>query len=443
MSDLALRVAPCRGADRAGRAVRAWVGFSGSRAVRGRVVKGWAYVLVAGRYRATELLGRGGMGEVWRAADELLGRPVALKLLLTAGDDPTAAERFRREARTAARLNHPHVVAVYDAGTHDGRGFLVMELVDGHSLSQELAAHTVLDPDRIAEIAAQAAAGLAAAHRMGVVHRDVKPGNLLLTADGSLKIGDFGIASFVDDPSAALTATGQVLGTSAYLAPERALGRPAEPASDVYALGCVLYELATGRPPFSADSTMGVVYQHVDALPPPPVRLRPALPGTLSDYLLQMLAKDPRVRPTADEAADRFAAYGRPADAVPPTTRPAPAAQAASVTGTVRMATAAPPRRGGARRGAALAGIAGALAVGTAAVVALTMNSGNDAPASPRGSVAPVPSSAGTATTLAPAGAPAAVTSAATTTARPPAAGKGPGKRTAKAPAKKAPPRKP
>ncbi|MFJ5534121.1 serine/threonine-protein kinase [Streptomyces sp. NPDC093261] len=298
-------------------------------------------------------------------------------MLLAGNTDPTAAERFRREAQTAARLNHSHVVAVYDAGVHDGRGFLGMELVEGHSLAEELSARGVLEPVRVASIARQAASGLASAHRLGVIHRDIKPGNLLLSADDSLKIGDFGIASFADDPSAALTATGQVLDTSTYLAPERALGNSAEPGTDIYALGCVLYELTTGHLPFQADSTLGVVYQHVDALPAPPMRLCPELPGATSDYLLRMLAKDPAGRPTAEQTAHWFAAQHRTPESVPPR---APAAPAAPITKTARMAAAPPPGRRSVRRVSARAGAAGAVALGTAAVVGLTMNSNSGQP---------------------------------------------------------------
>lgn len=208
-------------------------------------------MLVAGRYRLEESLGRGGMGEVWRAADQVLGRAVAVKLML--GDaDAESAGRFRLEARTAARLNHPHVVSVYDFGSHDGQLYLVTELVNGRSLAQELAARSPVDSVRASDIGARAATGLAAAHRQAVIHRDIKPANVMVTVDGTVKIADFGIARFADEASRALTATGRVMGSSGYLAPERALGRPAEPASDVYALGCVLYKLATGRPPSSA-----------------------------------------------------------------------------------------------------------------------------------------------------------------------------------------------
>ncbi|MBT2386225.1 serine/threonine-protein kinase [Streptomyces sp. ISL-11] len=264
-------------------------------------------MLVADRYRLDELLGRGGMGEVWQARDEVLGRQVAVKLLLGDDGDESAASRFRLEAQTAARLNHPQVVAVYDFGSWDGRFYLVMELVRGPSLAQELAAHGSLGPERVASIAAQTASGLAAAHRQGVVHRDVKPGNLMLDADGTLKIGDFGIARFVDETSAALTRVGQIVGTSTYLAPERALGRMAGPASDVYALGCVLYQLLVGRPPFWADSPTALLYLHVDTPPEPPRRHRPDLTPAFESYLLRMLAKQPEERPSAQEVAEWFA----------------------------------------------------------------------------------------------------------------------------------------
>ncbi|AKA03972.1 serine/threonine protein kinase [Streptomyces noursei ZPM] len=263
-------------------------------------------MLIAGRYRLRDTIGRGAMGEVWRAFDETLGRPVAVKLLLPHDSDPTAPSRFRLEARTAGRLSHPHAVAVLDFGEHEGRLFLVMELVDGGSLADRLTVSGPLPAEHVAQIAAQAALGLAAAHQQGIVHRDIKPANLLLGADGTLKIGDFGIARFLDDPGAALTATGQIVGTSLYLAPERALGRTAGPASDVYSLGCLLYQLLTGRPPFQADSALAVLHQHLDAAPVPPRRLGADLPPAFESYLLGLLAKEPESRPTAEEVADWF-----------------------------------------------------------------------------------------------------------------------------------------
>ncbi|GGY06382.1 serine/threonine-protein kinase [Streptomyces djakartensis] len=265
-------------------------------------------MLLAGRYRLDVEIGRGGMGEVWRAYDEMLARPVAVKLLLPQDTDATAASRFRLEAQTAGRLNHPNVVGVLDFGEYDNRLYLVMELVDGDSLAGVLSASGALPAERVAALAAQAAAGLAAAHAQGIVHRDVKPANLLLDAHGTLKIGDFGIARFLDDPGAALTATGQIVGTGLYLAPERALGRPAGPASDMYSLGCVLYQLLSGRPPFQADTAVALLHQHLDSVPVPPRELGVAgLPPAFENYLLGLLAKQPEDRPTAQQAAEWFA----------------------------------------------------------------------------------------------------------------------------------------
>ncbi|WP_411070966.1 serine/threonine-protein kinase [Streptomyces sp. cmx-4-25] len=263
-------------------------------------------MLVADRYRLHVCIGRGGMGEVWQATDEVLGRAVAVKLMLANAADPSAGDRFRLEAQTAARLSHPHVVGVFDFGTWDGKLFLVMELVEGDSLAGSPSDPLVLPPERVAVVAAHAAAGLAAAHRQGVVHRDIKPGNLLIDAEGTVKLADFGIARFVDDPSAALTTTGQIVGTGLYLAPERALGQPASPASDVYSLGCVLYQLLTGRPPFRADTATALLYQHIDTPPAPPAHLGVALPPEFESYLLSLLAKQPEQRPPAQAIADWF-----------------------------------------------------------------------------------------------------------------------------------------
>ncbi|TRV78344.1 serine/threonine protein kinase [Streptomyces sp. 130] len=266
------------------------------------------------------------MGEVWRATDEVLGRAVAVKLLLGEHADESATARFRLEAQTAARLSHPHLVAVFDFGAWENRLFLVMELVEGRSLADLLLAQERLGPEQAARIAGQAAAGLAAAHRQGVVHRDIKPGNLMLDGEGTVKIGDFGIAQFVDDPSAALTTTGHIVGTSLYLAPERALGRTADAASDMYSLGCVVYQLLLGEPPFRSDTATATLYQHVDT-PPVPLRRRGVdVPAAFDAYLLGLLAKQPEDRPTAQQVADWFhsdAWRGRP-EPLPPH-HPAPA----------------------------------------------------------------------------------------------------------------------
>ena len=240
--------------------------------------------------------------------DERLQRPVAVKLLTASavGDDRSAA-RFRREARTAARLNHPRIVTVYDFGISDDRCFLTMELVKGSSLAHELRRRGPLPPARVAALAAQAAEGLAEAHRQGVVHRDIKPSNLLLDEDGMVKVADFGIARSPDtDSTACTTGPGPITGTSLYLAPEAALGEQAGPAADVYALGCSLYELLTGTPPFTGEHPVAVLCQHVETPAVSPCRLRPGLSDAFGDFVLRMLAKDPEQRPDAREVADRF-----------------------------------------------------------------------------------------------------------------------------------------
>ncbi|MER5792224.1 serine/threonine-protein kinase [Streptomyces sp. NPDC001980] len=305
-------------------------------------------MLIAGRYRLETVIGRGAMGEVWRAYDEMLGRPVAVKLLLAQNTDPTAAARFRLEAQTAGRLRHPHVVGVVDFGEQEGRLFLVMELVEGDSLHRVLAQAGYLPAEDVARIAAQAAAGLAVAHEQGVVHRDIKPGNLLLDAVGSVKIGDFGIARFTDDPGGGLTATGQIVGTSLYIAPERALGQPAGPPSDVYSLGCVLYQLLTGRVPFNADSAIAVLHHHLDTPPVPPRELGIGLPPAFENYLLGLLAKRPEDRPTARQTAEWFAAgswRGRPEPlpAVAPRPAPEPHATTLGARARTRPDTNVPP----------------------------------------------------------------------------------------------------
>lgn len=243
------------------------------------------------------------MGEVFRATDEQLGRAVAVKLLLPSERDPRAAERFHREARAAARLNDPHVVSVYDFGDHEDGFFLVMELVEGRTVAAELDEYGQLPIDRAIDIVEQAAAGLAAAHREDVVHRDIKPGNLLVAPGGTVKVADFGIAHLPGEGTTTLTAVGEIIGSTLYLAPERAMGGQSGQAADVYSLGCVLYQLVTGRPPFTAEHPTAILYQHVDAAPEPPSQTRPELAGPFEAVLLRMLAKDPADRPTAAEIA--------------------------------------------------------------------------------------------------------------------------------------------
>ncbi|MFD0313213.1 serine/threonine-protein kinase [Streptomyces flavalbus] len=354
-------------------------------------------MLVAKRYHLDRALGRGAMGEVWGATDQVLGRPVAVKLLSpegTAEADAKDAERFRLEAQTAARVSHPNLVRVYDVGSHQGQPYLVMELVDGRSLAQERDERTVLAPEEAADIAAQMAAGLAAAHRGQVVHRDIKPGNVMLTSDHTVKITDFGIARFTDTAARTLTATGKIIGSAAYLAPERAVGGPSRPASDVYALGCVLYELLTGRPPFVGTS-LAVVQQHVEADPVPPGEMRPGIGGPLADYVLRLLAKDPEARPTAEEAAAWLAAlrHGAPDGLAQETTavlpRPGPPAPTAVLSAPVpaaRPARLARPLKG-------VAGLAGAavLTAGLALGASFATGDAPDTPHAPPSTSEPTP----------------------------------------------------
>ncbi len=217
------------------------------------------------------------------------------------------------------------MVAAYDFGEYGDGYYLAMELVTGCSVADELRRNGLFTPERAEHVVRQAAAGLAAVHQQGIVHRDIKASNLLLAEDGTVKVADFGIVRLLDDATTTLTSTGQIVGTSHYLSPERALGKPAEPPSDVYALGCVLYQLVTGHPPFMADSPASIMYQHVQNEPAPPSKLRPELAG-LEPLIFWMLDKDPERRPTAAEIADTAApppvTAGRPV--VETTSLPAP-----------------------------------------------------------------------------------------------------------------------
>lgn len=292
-----------------------------------------------GRYTLTERIATGGMGEVWRAVDTVLGRNVAVKILRPEyADDATFRARFQAEARNTAALHHPGIAQVFDFGetAADGSGhttaFLVMELVPGEPLSAVLSRQGSLSPDEAADVVAQAAAAIDVAHGHGIVHRDVKPANILVTPDGTVKVTDFGIARAGD--AVPLTHTGQVVGTPHYLSPEQAQGRPATPASDVYALAVVLYECLNGRRPFVADSNVAVAMQQIqDPVPPLP----DSVPAGLAAITMQALAKEPGDRPaSAGELAARLRnppgptehtavlaapAYDQPADHAPTTHR--------------------------------------------------------------------------------------------------------------------------
>ena len=262
--------------------------------------------LLAGRYRLTDRIAAGGMGEVWRAEDVLLNRAVAVKLLPTgrAGDD-TVLARFRAEARYAASLSHPGIARVYDYGesAEFGGAYLIMELVRGEPLSAILARAGRLSPDATMDIVGQAARALDAAHQAGIVHRDIKPGSLLIAAGGITKITDFGIATAMQAQAAHLTETGMVMGTAMYVSPEQATGAPVGPASDVYSLGVVAYECLAGHPPFRASEPLAIAYAHKHA---PVPALPPEVPHPVSDLVYDMLAKTPEGRPaSAWVVADR------------------------------------------------------------------------------------------------------------------------------------------
>jgi serine/threonine protein kinase len=254
-----------------------------------------ADVLLGGRYRLTRKMATGGMGQVWEAEDTVLHRAVAIKALSEElSQDARSAERFRREAQAAAGLSHPNVAGVFDYGEDDGTQFIVMELVEGQTLAERLAREGSLDPAEATRVAAEIAAALEAAHAAGIVHRDVKPGNVMLTPQGEVKVLDFGIAAAA---GAHLTATGFTIGTAAYLSPEQAAGKRATPASDVYALGVVLFEMLSGRPPFTGETPVGVAAAHVSQEPPSLSEVAPGVPSHLALICHQALSKDPTLRP--------------------------------------------------------------------------------------------------------------------------------------------------
>ena len=275
----------------------------------------------SGRYELTHLIARGGMAQVYRAVDLQLDRPVALKVLFPElSVDRTFVERFRREAQAAANLSHPNIVPVFDWGEDDGSYFIVMEFIDGRPLSAVLRDPTPLPPGQIATIGAGVAAALAFAHRHGVIHRDVKPGNVLMTPDGGVKVTDFGIARAVNTEES-LTQTGAVMGTAAYFSPEQAEGKGVDSRSDIYSLGVVLYEMAVGKPPFTGDSPVAVASKHVRDMPVLPRAANPAVPAALEAVIMKAMAKDPddRYRSAEELRADllRFA-DGRPVEAGDP-----------------------------------------------------------------------------------------------------------------------------
>jgi hypothetical protein len=293
--------------------------------------------LISGRYRLIAPLGEGGMATIWRAIDEQLDREVAIKLLRSQfGTDSGFTARFKQEARSAGSLSHPNIVPVYDYGTdsEDGTQYIVMQLVEGDDLASILRERGTLDVDDAVRIAIGVASALEVAHRRGIVHRDVKPGNILITDDGDVKVTDFGIARAVSEAS--MTVTGTTLGSVHYFSPEQARGDEVTGASDVYALGIVLYEMLTGRRPFEGDSAAGVALKRLTEDPQPPSAIRP-VPSGLSAIVMRALEREPERRfPDAgsfaealrvwhkDPGAGAAAAAGAGVAALPPPTAAIP-----------------------------------------------------------------------------------------------------------------------
>ncbi|MBG6065756.1 serine/threonine-protein kinase [Micromonospora ureilytica] len=344
-------------------------------------------VVLSGRYRLDERVATGGMGDVWRASDLILGRQVAVKVLLPAlVSDPDFIARFRAEARIMAALRHPGIVQVFDCGEDDlpggGRAdYLVMEFVAGEPLSKRIEAAGRLDVAETMSIVAQAAAALNAAHRGGIVHRDVKPSNLLVQEDGTVVLVDFGVARSTDITS--ITSTNAVPGTALYMAPEQAAGRPVSGATDIYALGAVTYCCLTGSPPFTGDNPLQVAVRHLDDEPP---ELPHDIPEAVRALVSRALAKDPLERFSSGSAmseAARTAVTG----GEPPTAMATPVALRDAGPGTrtdVPAGAAVANRSQAARRRGPLVGAAAAMLValvGLGAALAATRDAGGEDPA--------------------------------------------------------------
>ena len=251
---------------------------------------------LADRYELVSHIARGGMADVYEARDTLLGRKVAVKVLHSQfSSDEAFVKRFRREAQAAANLSHPNIVSIYDWGEDGDTYFIVMELIEGRTLRDVLKSERQLLPRRASEIGAEVASALSVAHRAGLVHRDIKPGNILLAPDGTVRVTDFGIARAWDD-SQELTRTGAVIGTATYFSPEQAQGMTADERSDLYSLGVVLYEMVTGAPPFTGDSPVAVAYQHVSTPVTMPSTLNPDIPADQESLIAKALSKDPVAR---------------------------------------------------------------------------------------------------------------------------------------------------
>jgi len=370
------------------------------------------------RYEVGEVLGRGGMAEVHRGRDIRLGREVAIKVLRNdIARDPTFQARFRREAQAAASLNHPAIVAVYDTGEDSVAAgdvpYIVMEYVEGRTLRDVLKDEGVMEVNAAMSFAADICAALDFSHRNGIVHRDVKPGNVMITPAGAVKVMDFGIARAVSDSSVTMTSTAAVIGTAQYLSPEQARGESVDARSDVYSAGCLLFELVTGGPPFQGDSPVAVAYQHVREDPRPPSTINPAVPPSLDAIVLKAMSKNPanRYQSAADMRADLLRAVaGQRVEATPVMSASDRTAMIAPATGTRyrAVAPAALPVLGDApaddedgrrrtRIGFAVLTVALLALAGAAVALFLLLNndSGNDDPPAPTPQTIQVPALAG------------------------------------------------
>src|SRR5262249_9445762 len=275
--------------------------------------------LLDGRYELDGIVGRGGMAEVFRARDVRLGRVVAVKTLRSdLARDPTCQARFRREAQSAASLNHPSIVAIYDTGEEMAGAtpvpYIVMEFVEGRTLSDLLRDEGRLLPEWAAEITDGVLRALDYSHRNGIVHRDIKPANVMVTQAGDVKVMDFGIARSMSGSQSTLTQTAEVVGTAQYMSPEQARGERVDARSDLYSLGCLLYELLTGRPPFPGDSAVAIAYQHVRQSPAPPSEADSEIPHWADAIVLKAMAKTPadRYQNAAQMRADIRSALSAP-----------------------------------------------------------------------------------------------------------------------------------
>jgi serine/threonine protein kinase len=279
---------------------------------------------LAGRYRLDEAIGHGGMSTVYCATDLALGRTVAVKVLLPAlaQEDPTYVARFQREARAAAALTHPAMVTIFDTGADGESRYIVMELVEGRSVAELLKSGPLVLGQAI-DVGRAVADALAGAHAAGILHRDVKPANVMITPAGAVKVLDFGVARPL--AGATITQTASVVGTAAYMPPERVEGAVGDARSDVYSLGCLLYAMLAGAPPFTGESAAVLLHQHLHARPDPPSARRPEVSPALDGLVLEMLAKDPAGRPqTAAEVAHRLGAVADGSGAATAATAPLP-----------------------------------------------------------------------------------------------------------------------